>query len=425
VTRRPRGHAAAGALLAAILVWSPALIAAAGPGKAAQGVPPPTPVPPHGSPSPFPTVLQTPAPALHPPQIGARGAILGDLSSGQVLFSRSPDHPRPIASLTKIMTALLSLERLDPNTVVTVKPEAAPGQIVGLSELGLVAGERITVRDLLYGLLLASANDAAVALAQEISGTVDAFVSLMNRRAEKLGLEHSRFFSPNGLDDRGYSTPRDLFDLTREAYEQPLFAKITRTKFADVSGPNGKPRHLQNRNVLLWLYPGAFGVKTGYTHAAGYCVVAGAERDGLPLVAVVLGEPGEAFSDAAALLDYGFRAFDRKTFVTKGEGFAPVTLHGERVPLAARNGLEGLVPAGAAASATRHVRLEPGAPFPPATGDAVATVDVTAGGKEIGSVPLVATAQPEPPPPPSGGWLGRSVGALHAALSAAVSAFLS
>jgi serine-type D-Ala-D-Ala carboxypeptidase (penicillin-binding protein 5/6) len=369
-------------------------------------------------------VLDTPAPTLHPPEIAAKGAFLGDLSTGQVLYSRSADHPRPIASLTKIMTALLSLERLDPNAVVTVKPEAAPGNVVGLSELGLETGERITVRDLLYGLMLASANDAAVALAQQISGSVDAFVSLMNRRAEKLGLEHSRFFSPNGLDDRGYSTPRDLFELTREAYEQPLFARITRTKFADVSGPNGKPRHLQNRNVLLWLYPGAFGVKTGYTGAAGYCVVAAAEREGLQLVAVVLGEPGEAFSDAAALLDYGYRAFDRRSFVTKGETFPSVTVHGEPVPVAAESDLEGLVPAGSGAAASRTVRVDAGAPFPPATGDAVANVEVTAGGKEIGSVPLVATAQPEPPPPPPGGWLGRTVGAVHAALSATVSALL-
>jgi D-alanyl-D-alanine carboxypeptidase (penicillin-binding protein 5/6) len=424
VRQRPRGHAVAGALLAAVLL-APALVVAAEPGAASPGVPPPTPVAPHGSPSPFPTVLHTPAPTLNPPDVAAKGAILGDLSTGQVLFSRSPDHPRPIASITKIMTALLSLERLEPSTVVTIKPEAAPGQVVGLSELGLVAGERITVHDLLYGLMLASANDAAVALAQQMSGSTDAFVSLMNRRAGKLGLDHSRFFSPNGLDDRGYSTPRDLFELTREAYEQPLFAKITRTKFADVSGPNGKPRHLQNRNVLLWLYPGAFGVKTGYTHAAGYCVVAAAEREGLRLVAVVLGEPAEAFSDAASLLDYGFRAFDRKTFVTKGEAFPPVALHGESIPVAAEDGLEGLVPAGSTSSAKRGVQVAPGAPFPPATGDAVAVVEVRAGGKPVGSVPLVATARPKPPPPPPGGWLGRAAGALHAAASAAVSALLS
>ncbi|MFL5767182.1 MAG: D-alanyl-D-alanine carboxypeptidase family protein, partial [Actinomycetota bacterium] len=362
---------------------------------------------------------------LYPPEAAAKGAILGDLSTGQVLFSKSPDHPRPIASLTKIMTALLTLERLDPSTVVTVRPEAAPGQVAGLSELGLVAGERITVHDLLYGLMLASANDAAVALAQKISGTVDAFVSLMNRRAGKLGLAHSRFFSPNGLDDRGYSTPRDLFELTREAYEQPLFGKITRTKFADVSGPNGKPRHLQNRNVLLWLYPGAFGVKTGYTRAAGYCVVAAAEQDGLQLVVVVLGEPGEAFSDAATLLDYGFRAFDRKTFVTKGEDFPALTLHGESIPVAAEESLEGLVPTGAVATANRRVHPDPEAPFPPATGDVVASLDVTAGDRAIGSVPLVATSRPEPPPPPPGGWFGRTLGAIHGALSAGLSSLLS
>ncbi|MDP9296768.1 MAG: D-alanyl-D-alanine carboxypeptidase [Actinomycetota bacterium] len=412
----------AGALLPLLLVASPVVVAQTG--RAAR-VPPPTPVPPAGSPSPFPTALHTPAPGMRPPTIAAEGAILGDLSTGQVLFSHKPDVERPIASLTKIMTALLALERLDPNRIVTVRPDAAPGSVVGLSELGLRAGERIDVRDLLYGLMLASANDAAIALADAISGSAHAFIPEMNRRASRLGLEDTRFFSPNGLDDRGYSTPHDLFALTRQAYEQPLFARITGTKFADVSGPNGKPRHLQNRNVLLWLYPGAFGVKTGYTRAAGYCVVAAAKREGLSLVSVVLGEPSEAFSDAAALLDYGFRAFEQKTFVDAKQTFDPVQLHGESVPVAAQARLDGLVPAGSAATTRQMIELDPKAPFPPAVGDPVATVEVTVGGAPIGSVPLVATVRPRPPPPPPGGWLSRSLGAVRDAVSDALGALLS
>jgi D-alanyl-D-alanine carboxypeptidase (penicillin-binding protein 5/6) len=416
----------AGAFLPLLLVASPVVAAQTGTRAGdGAGVPPPTPVPPAGSPSPFPTVLHTPAPGLRPPVIAAEGAILGDLSTGQVLFAHKPDVERPIASLTKIMTALLAMERLDPDHVVTVRSDAVPGSVVGLSELGLRAGERIDVRDLLYGLMLASANDAAVALADAMSGSAHDFIPEMNRRASHLGLAHTRFFSPNGLDDRGYSTPRDLFSLTRAAYEQPLFTRITGTRFADVSGPNGKPRHLQNRNVLLWLYPGAFGVKTGYTHASGYCVVAAAQRDGLSLVSVVLGEPSEAFSDAAALLDYGFRAFQHVTFVDAKQAFDPVQMHGEAVPVAAQARLEGLVPAGAPTSTRSSVALDPGAPFPPAVGDPVATVKVTAGGDPIGTVPLVATARPRPPPPPAGGWLGRSLGAVRDAVSDALGALLS
>ena len=170
------------------------------------------------------------------------------------------------------------------------------------------------------------ANDAAVALAEHVSGSVDGFVRLMNRTADHLGMRDTRFYSPSGLDDRGRSTARDLITLTRADYAYPEFARIVRTKFFDVPSPRGKARHIQNRNVLLWLYPGAIGVKTGYTAKAGFCLVAAAERDGLRLVAVVLGAPNEPFSDAATMLNYGFTAFERRTFVRAGDDL------GSRVP---------------------------------------------------------------------------------------------
>src|SRR5205085_6698394 len=133
------------------------------------------------------------------------------------------------------------------------------------------------VRQLLQALLLQSANDAAVALADAVSPSTDAFVALMNRTARELHLSHTRYFSPNGLDDRGHSTARSLAAITRLGEPLPLFARTVRTKFATIPAPEGsEPREIQNRNVLLWLYPGAIGVKTGYTGQAGYCLVAAA-----------------------------------------------------------------------------------------------------------------------------------------------------
>ena len=163
------------------------------------------------------------------------------------------------------------------------------------------------MRDLLYALLLQSANDAAIALADHVSGSEPRFEAAMNARARQLGMDDSRFRSPNGLDDSGYSTARRPRDAhPRRLATQPEFGRIAATKFDEIPSPSGPPREIQNRDVLLWLYPGAVGVKTGYTARAGYCVVAVAQRGGRRLVAVVLGAPGEPFSDAATLLNYGF-----------------------------------------------------------------------------------------------------------------------
>jgi D-alanyl-D-alanine carboxypeptidase (penicillin-binding protein 5/6) len=391
----------------------------------AADVPPPTMVPVAGggmSPSPFPSVLRTPAPSTQPPEVRAASAVLVDLDSGQVLFAKDPHQRRAIASLTKIMTALLTLERTTPSEIVTVSPEASdPGPTVGISQLGLVPGERISVQQLLYALLLQSANDAALALAEHISGTVEDFVKAMNSRAKRLGLTDTRFTSPNGLDDTGYSSAFDLAKLTRLAYEEPMFARIVRTKYREIPAPDGEPRVIQNRNVLLWLYPGAIGVKTGYTSRAGFCVVGAAEQNGLRLLAVVLGEPGEPFSDTAALLNYGFTAFERRTLVHADEQLVSVPIDGRHVWVAAGSDLVGLVPVDA--EVRREVSVDPGVSFPPGVGETVGDLTVTVPGLRVGTVPLVVVSVPGPSPPAEPGpWWRRAASSVVSALDGVLSA---
>jgi D-alanyl-D-alanine carboxypeptidase (penicillin-binding protein 5/6) len=414
----------------AILVALGSLTAIPGLGRA-QGVepPPPTPVPVPGggtSPSPFPSVLRTPPPpAVEPPEVAAAAAVLLDLDTGQTLYALNARERRPVASLTKIMTALLVLSRTSPTDVVTVGENAASGPVVGISTLGLVAGERITVQQLLYALLLQSANDAAVALAEHVSGSVDAFVDLMNRTARRLGLSRTVFASPNGLDDTGFSTARDMARLTRAAYRRTGFDDVVATRVHEIPSPSREPRVVQNRNALLWLYPGAIGVKTGFTTAAGYCIVATAERGDERLLAVVLGEPREAFSDAAALLDHGFDAFERTTLIGADVPVGPVEIGGRQVGVVTGTSVVGLVPIDAVIR--RRVVVDPGVRYPPGLGQRVGSVVVTTSdGRVVGEVPLVVAGVPPPPPlADEGSWWSRAVGALVDAGAGLVDALLS
>jgi serine-type D-Ala-D-Ala carboxypeptidase (penicillin-binding protein 5/6) len=363
------------------------------------------------SPSPFLHALRTPPPSMQPPSVAAGAVVLADLDTGQILWGTEAKERRPIASITKIMTALIVIQRTDPSDVVTVGPDAAaPASPAGASELGLVPGERVSIQDLLYALLLQSANDAAVALAEHVAGSVEGFVGEMNAEARRLHLADTRFASPNGLDDTGYSSARDLAVLTKAAFESPLFASIVRTKFHRIPSPSGRPRMIQNRNVLLWLYPGALGVKTGFTTPAGFCVVAAATRDGLRLVAVVLGEPGEPFSDAAAVLDYGFQSFERRELVTAGQGFGSVAIGGRDVGVSAGSGLTGLAPVGA--RIRRVVTVLPDVAFPPGMGERVGYLKVLAPNLQLGRVPLVVSALPGPPPAEPGPWWRRAGSAV-------------
>jgi D-alanyl-D-alanine carboxypeptidase len=243
--------------------------------------------------------------AFRPPLLG-RAAILVDASTGRVLWQLHAHQHRHVASTTKIMTALLALRKLGPHDIVTVD-RSVPR--VPLVREGLRAGERVEAWKLFYSLLLFSGNDDALALAIAAGGTKWHFVHQMNVEARILGLHDTHFVSPSGVVDvDNYSSAWDLAALTRVALRNARFRHIVRTKVMHV--PWAAPTFAKiyvNNNRLLGTYPGANGVKTGYTHKAGPCLVASATRNGVTLIAVVLDSP-DMYTDATRLLNFGFAA---------------------------------------------------------------------------------------------------------------------
>ena len=404
-------------LVAAVAVLVLAMVAVDVGASARSSVPPPTPVPPHGSPSPFPTSLATPSDPTREPTVPAAAALLADLDTGQVLYAKDPAAPRPIASLTKIMTALLTLEQLPMEHVVQVDPRAVyeRGDYGTSSTFGLHAGERITVENLLYALLLGSANDAADALAIAVDGSEPAFVRHMNLRARQLGMHQTRYFSASGLDDRGHSTPRDLLRLVRYTDANDAFTTITATRVRRIPGPGGKDRFIQNRNALLWLYAGTFGTKTGTTADAGACLIASATRDGHRLVAIVLDAPREPFSSAAGLLEYGFEGWEEEELIGAGQPVGTVAIRGGTVPVVAGADLEALVPIRAVEEPADRTLVDPRAAFPPAPGEQVGVLVVHGAAGVLGRVPLIVPSVP-PAPATSGPWWARAAGAIGGAV---------
>ena len=230
-------------------------------------------------------------------EVSATAAVLMDADMGQVLYEKNGDRQMLIASTTKIMTALVVLEHAAPDDVITVTPDhMAEG-----SSMYLRAGETVRVEELLYGLLLCSGNDAALALT-ECAGGLTPFVALMNEKAAALGMAHTSFANPNGLDADGhYSTARDMAVLAAAAVETPTFRRICSSRSVTIG-----QRTMENHNRLLRQVEGCVGLKTGYTQAAGRTLVSCTERDGCRLVAVTL-QDGNDWADHAALYDYGFR----------------------------------------------------------------------------------------------------------------------
>jgi D-alanyl-D-alanine carboxypeptidase len=241
------------------------------------------------------------------PEIGAASWIIYDDTNDVVLDEYLADLELPMASVTKLMTALVVADHADSNEVVLISATAAA---TGEAEIGLVPGELWTVHDLLAAVMVRSGNDAAVALAEHVGGSIAGFAAMMNEKADELGLEHSRFVNPHGLDADGhYSSARDLLVMAQAAMDNPEIARLARTKVVKFrDDPNGIKRRAVNTNTLLGAYPGVIGMKTGYTGEAGKVLVTTADQDGRRLISVVMGSE-DHFFDTRQLLAWGFETF--------------------------------------------------------------------------------------------------------------------
>ena len=329
------------------------------------------------------------------PDIQAPAAILVESSTGDVVFERRAEDERAIASTTKLMTALLALEGLALDDVLTIPPyDAGPAESV----VGLRAGERMTVRDLLRALLLPSANDAAYALAIGLSGSVDSFVEEMNGRARELGLKDTSYANPIGLDDAdNHSSARDLVKLAQTLRRKPFFRETVDLPRA-VLRSGSRRRVVLNRNLLVRDVPEVDGVKTGRTQQAGYVLVGSASRGGVTVMSVVLGEDTEAARDAdsLALLRYGLDRYQRRTVLKEGTplGRADLEYRDEQVQLVASDTVQRVLRRGEKAR-TRVVGAPTELDGPLPAGAEVGTVEVRVRGKVVERVPLVTAVAVE------------------------------
>ena len=327
-----------------------------------------------------------------PPRLLAKSAIVVDARTGAVLFQQQPDKRRAIASTTKLMTALLVLERTRQSQVF---PAPAYHPSPGESVIGLRKGERMSVHDLLRAMLLPSANDAAHALAVHVGRTEPRFVRLMNTEAHKLGLNGTHYSTPIGLDDPGnYSTARDLAKLATLDLRRPAFAKIVDLPRAGLL-TGSRQRLVINRNDLVANYPFVDGVKTGHTLDAGYVLVGSAHGRGAHVISVVLGEPNETARDAdtLALLRYGIDQYRRVRPVVAGKAVAQVKVHwhDEKAELAPAAGVALTLRHGTPLSVRVNAPDRLDGPLPARR--RVGSVSVLVGGKVVRTVPLVTAAE--------------------------------
>lgn len=251
--------------------------------------------------------------------ISAEGAVLIDVDSGRILFEKNSENRMDIASLTKIMTAIIAIEYGDLNSLVTTSDNAFG---VEGSSIYLKKGERILLEDILYGLMLRSGNDAAVAIAEHIGGSLEGFIHLMNEKAAYLGMNNTHFTNPHGLDDDNhYSTSKDMALLTAYALKNPKFKEIVSTKIKTVPIEDEEwNRKWYNKNKLLYRYQWADGVKTGYTKIAKRCLASSATNKGYQLAVITLNAPDD-WNDHIKLFEYGFNNYEKVHLIDEGETF--------------------------------------------------------------------------------------------------------
>lgn len=346
-------------------------------------------------------VCATAASSVAAPVVRAPSAILLEASGGKVLWEKDADRPLPIASLTKIMTMTLVLEALRDGKVTLddVVTGSALARSMGGTQIWLEEGEQMSLRDMLYAVAVGSANDCAMALAEHVAGSVDEFVRLMNQRAAQLGMTNTRFANPTGLDaPDNYSTARDLALLSRYAVTLPLFLELTSTWDYYVRKDTPKEVWLTTFNKLLKQYPGCDGIKTGFTDTARYCLAATAKRDGLRLIAVVLGAPTskDRMADIRALLDYGFRAYEAVKVLPGGSAVASVeVLRGaqDKVDAVVAEDVYVVVPRGQRGQWQKEVVLHKPIVAPVKKGQVVGVLVFTREGEKVAEVPLVSAAE--------------------------------
>lgn len=363
-------------------------------------------------------VLAVPASAAaqRRPSLSASAAILIEPSSGEIIYARNPYTRHEIASTTKMMTALLLLEKRSlRHRIKVVNYNPGPAE----STAGLAPGERVTSADMLRALLLASANEAAVSIASDVGGSQKGFVRMMNARAKLAGLRRTHFSNPDGLDGRrNYSTARDLASLG-VLLRRNTFARLLVDRSKAVMRSGLHKRTVYNRNTLIGSVPWMNGIKTGHTASAGYLLVGGASLNGAELISVVMGEPSEAArnSDTLKLMRYGFGRYRSVNAVAKGQRFATLGVSGrdEKVQVIASRSADVVMRSG-----ERPTTILSGLPTeltgPLSKGERVGYVIVLRRGKSVARVPLVTSSAVAAPPllAAAGGWLGPLAGGLLA-----------
>ena len=334
--------------------------------------------------------------AAEAPAVPGRAAVLIDGLTGRVLYEKNGDAALPMASTTKILTALVALKEGDLADMVMVQPEA---QGVEGSSVWLSAGEVHTLEDLLYALMLRSGNDAATAIALHIGGDVPSFAWLMNAYARRLGAQNSNFVNPHGLHhDQHYTTAKDLGRLAYHAMHMPDFERIVSAKYHTIPWEGHEwDRAMKNKNKLLWSLEGANGIKTGYTKKAGRCLVGAAKRADLQFISVVL-NCGPMFETASDLLEYGFKYYVHTELARAGDILRMLPVEGARiaeVPLTAERGSAAALAAGEAARVKKTLKLPESLKAPVEQGAILGSVSFYLDDALLDEVPLIAGVSAE------------------------------
>ena len=335
-----------------------------------------------------------------PVEILCGSALLMEMDSGTVIFAENADEMRPVASVTKLMTILLALEAVDsgrasPDDLVTVSADASG---MGGSQILLDTGEVQTYANLLKTVIVGSANDSSVALAEYLYGSQELFVSYMNERAKELGMDSTHFVNCTGLPADGqYTTARDVARMAMEVFRHPMYYEFSGVWLEDFDHGDGRMTQLTNTNKLIRLYDGCDGGKTGSTDEAGYCLAATARRNGMRLIAVVLGasSSNDRFDTAENMFDYGFANYRLYPVAEKGtpvKGQLPVT-GGDKdgVSLILDGDLTLLMLKGSEGNIELTPNLPESIPAPVEKGAQVGTVDVASGGRIVASLPVVTS----------------------------------